>query len=125
VEYRLLGGLGQEDQAMAVQTEVQERSTRRRTTERARRVAAVATADELDEREEPAPVVTSSRALPRIATVYRGAASGEFRHARCDHELTFVGVRGGIEIDFYCLKCREHVTLTEFALSRVPVGQGG
>ncbi len=111
---------------MPVQT-IQERSTRRRTTGRARRAAAVvAAADDLDEREEPvAPVVVSSRTLPRIATVYRGVASGEFHHARCDRELTFVGVRGGIEIDFYCLNCREHVTLTEFALSRVPVGQGG
>lgn len=111
---------------MPVQTAIQERSTRRKTTERARRaVAVVATADELDDREEPAAPVVSSRTLPRIATVYRGVTSGEFHHARCDRELTFVGVRGGIEIDFYCLNCREHVTLTEFALSRVPVGQGG
>lgn len=110
---------------MAVQTAIPERIARRRTTERARRAAAVATVDEFEEREEPAtPVATSSRTLPRIATVYRGVASGEFHHTRCDRELTFVGVRGGIEIDFYCLNCREHVTLTEFALSRVPVGQG-
>ncbi|MBI2204219.1 MAG: hypothetical protein HYU41_10260 [Candidatus Rokubacteria bacterium] len=111
---------------MPVQTAIQERSTRRRTTERARRAAAVTTTtDDLEEREEPvAPVVTSSRSLPRIATVYRGVASGELHHARCARELTFVGVRGGIEIDFYCLNCREHVTLTEFAMSRVPVGQG-
>ena len=84
------------------------------------------TADTLDEQEEPQhrEPAPSPRTLPRIATVYRGAAAGEFRHARCDRELIFVGVRGGIEIDFYCLTCREHITLPEAALARVPVGQG-
>lgn len=108
---------------MAVHTEIRERGARRRATaERGRRVAAVATIDEVEERQEEASL--APRTLPRIATVYRGASSGEFRHARCDRELTFVGVRGGIEIDFYCLYCREHVTLTEAALGRLPIGQG-
>jgi hypothetical protein len=109
-----------------MQTEVHERSARRRTTERGRRAAAVATADALDERDErPEPeVVVAPRSMPRIVSVYRGAAAGEFRHARCSRELVFVGVRGGIEIDFYCLGCREHITLPEAALARVPVGQG-
>lgn len=111
---------------MTVQAEVQERRARRRTTERGRRAVAVATADTFDDHDEPqhrgpAP---SGRTLPRIATVYRGAAAGEFRHSRCSSEMIFVGVRGGVEIDFYCLSCREHVTLTEAALARVPVGQG-
>jgi hypothetical protein len=112
---------------MTVQTAVRERSARRRTTERARRAVAAVATDTLDEQEEPQqrePAV-SPRTMPRIATVYRGAAAGEFRHARCDRELIFVGVRGGIEIDFYCLACREHITLPEAALARVPVGQGG
>lgn len=109
---------------MAVQTEVHERRARRRTTERGRRPVAVATApDEIEERVEPVAVV-SPRAMPRIVSVYRGVANGELRHSRCDRELVFVGVRGGIEIDFYCLTCREHITLPEAALSRVPVGQG-
>lgn len=109
---------------MAMQAEIHERSARRRTTERGRRAVAVATADALDgrdERREPEPV--APRAMPRIVSVYRGAAGGEFRHARCDRELIFVGVRGGIEIDFYCLGCREHITLPEAALARVPVGR--
>ena len=113
---------------MALQTEVHERSSRRRMTERGRRAVAVATADALEEREgreEREPVVpASARTMPRIVSVYRGVRSGEFRHSRCDRELVFVGVRGGIEIDFYCLTCREHITLTESALARVPVGQG-
>ena len=111
---------------MTVQAEVHERRTRRKTTERGRRPTAVATADTLDEHEEPEhrEPAPSPRTLPRIVTVYRGVAAGEFRHARCDRELIFVGVRGGIEIDFYCLTCREHITLTEAALARVPVGQG-
>jgi hypothetical protein len=113
---------------MAVQTEVHERSARRKTTERGRRAVAVVTAEALEDREDQeereAATPVSARTMPRIVTVYRGAASGEFRHSRCDRELTFVGVRGGIEIDFYCLTCREHITLTEAALARVPVGQG-
>ena len=112
---------------MAVQAAVvHERSTKRRTTERVRRpiAVAVATPDELDEPVVEVVHVVSSRTMPRIVSVYRGAASGEFRHARCDRELVFVGVRGGIEIDFYCLTCREHITLTEAALARAPVGQG-
>ncbi len=109
---------------MALQTEIRERSARRRTTERGRRAVAVATADALDERDErreSEPI--APRVMPRIVSVYRGAAAGEFRHARCDRELIFVGVRGGIEIDFYCLGCREHITLPEAALARVPVGR--
>ena len=111
---------------MTVQTAVQERSGRRKTTERGRRAAAVASAHTVEENDEPEhrEPAASPRTLPRIATVYRGAAAGEFRHARCDRELIFVGVRGGIEIDFYCLTCREHITLPEAALARVPVGQG-
>lgn len=111
---------------MTVPAAVQERSTRRKTTERGRRAVAAVAADTLEDHEEPEHLEAppSPRTLPRIATVYRGAAAGEFRHARCDRELIFVGVRGGIEIDFYCLSCREHITLTEAALARVPVGQG-
>jgi hypothetical protein len=43
-------------------------------------------------------------------------------HTRCHSRIDFVGVRGGIEFDFYCLVCREHVTLTEAALPRIPEG---
>lgn len=107
---------------MSVQTEV-ERKNRRRGAERPRRATVpTATDEQIEERSEPEPVAT--RAMPRIVTVYRGAGAGELRHARCGRELIFVGVRGGIEVDFYCLSCREHITLTEAALARVPLGQG-
>lgn len=113
---------------MTAHMAVHEKVARRKTTERARRaVAAVATAEDLDEdgeREHVAvPAVVTSRTMPRIVSVYRGPVGGELRHSRCERELTFIGVRGGIEIDFYCLVCREHITLPEAALARVPVGR--
>ena len=110
---------------MAVQTAVQERVARRRTTERARRPAhptAPIVTDDVEEHVEPAAVVTP-RTMPRIVSVYRGVAAGELRHSRCEQELHFVGMRGGIELDFYCLTCREHLTFPEAALVRVPVGR--
>jgi hypothetical protein len=65
----------------------------------------------------------TSSALPRIVTVYRGP-EGDIYHARCHTPVGFIGTRGGIEYDFYCLECREHVTLTENALTRIPQGSG-
>jgi hypothetical protein len=65
----------------------------------------------------------SPRTIPRVVSVFRGM-DGRLHHARCGHEVELVGVRGGIELDFHCLACWEHVTLTEAALTRVPVGQG-
>lgn len=63
-------------------------------------------------------------AIPPIVTVHRGA-NGGIVHTRCARQIEFVGVRGGgVEVDFYCLACREHVTLTEAALSRIPLGRG-
>jgi hypothetical protein len=63
------------------------------------------------------------RTLPRIVTVFRGV-DGRLYHARCGRRVELVGIRGGIELDFRCVTCWEHVTLTEAALARVPVGQG-
>lgn len=65
----------------------------------------------------------TARLIPRIVTVFRGV-DGLLYHARCGRRVELVGVRGGIELDFHCLACWEHVTLTEAALGRVPVGQG-
>ncbi len=112
---------------MAVQMEVQEKVARRKTSERARRAVAVAataaTVAEDDEQVEPVTpaAVVTSRTMPRIVSVYRGPVNGEIHHARCNRELIFIGIRGGIEVDFYCLGCREHITLPEAALARVPV----
>lgn len=106
---------------MAVQMEVQEKRARRKTTERARRTVAVAAPDDVQE-SVPAVVVTP-RTMPRVVSVYRGAVAGQIHHARCDRELIFVGMRGGIELDFYCLHCREHISLPEAAITRVPIGK--
>ena len=38
---------------------------------------------------------------------------------RCRSAIDFRGSRGGLELDFYCRVCREHVHLPEHALSRV------
>lgn len=64
-----------------------------------------------------------STSLPPVVTVFR-ALDGAIHHGRCGREIDFLGIRGGVEIDFYCLTCREHVTLTQGTLARLPLGQG-
>ena len=107
---------------MAAQMERQEKRARRKATERVRRAVAVAVATE-DVEEHVPEVVVTTRTMPRIVSVYRGPSVGQLYHARCDRELIFVGMRGGIELDFYCLDCREHISLPEAALPRVPIGK--
>lgn len=57
---------------------------------------------------------------PPIVTVFRGPDG--IYHARCRRRIEFRGSRGGLEFDFYCLGCREHVTLPEAVLPRIPAG---
>ena len=115
---------------MAVQIEVHEKVAKRKTAVRGRRpvvAVAVKSMDDVEERSEPREEVVappSSRSMPRIVSVYRSAVTGEVHHARCATELSFIGIRGGIEVDFYCMSCREHITLPGAALARVPIGQG-
>lgn len=97
---------------MATETEQLPRIAPRRGPGRPRRSATLAPGAE----ETP-------RVIPRVATVFRGL-DGRLYHTRCGRRVELVGVRGGIELDFHCLACWEHVTLTEAALTRVPVGQG-
>jgi len=67
-------------------------------------------------------VTTAERAkIPPVATVFR--RNDALHHTRCTRRIDFVGMRGGIEFDFYCIECREHVTLTQGALPRIPEGQ--
>jgi hypothetical protein len=47
---------------------------------------------------------------------------GRIGHSRCGRPLEFHGCRAGIELDFYCHACVEHVTLPECVLSRIPLG---
>ena len=61
--------------------------------------------------------------IPPVVTVFR-AVDGTIHHARCTQRIDFVGMRGGVELDFYCLTCREHVTLTDGVLERLALGHG-
>ena len=61
--------------------------------------------------------------IPPVSTVFR-TIDGEMRHARCGHPIEFVGTRGGLEIDFYCRACLQHVTLSASALNRLVVAPG-
>ena len=58
---------------------------------------------------------------PPIVTVYFHT-DGELHHAWCRQALEFRGMHAGLEIDFFCLHCVEHVTLPSSILSRIPVG---
>ncbi len=60
-------------------------------------------------------------AVPQVVTVFRDS-DGAIHHRRCGRVIEFVGVRGGIEFDFYCLACREHITLTDSSMARMPIG---
>ena len=63
------------------------------------------------------------RDVPPIATVFRDRA-GTLRHARCGSAMALHGMRGEIEVDFYCLTCIAHVTLPRGGLDRVPIHLG-
>ncbi len=55
-----------------------------------------------------------------IVTVFL-TPDGRIHHTWCDQPLDFQGRRAGVEVDFFCLRCMEHVTLPESILPRVPV----
>jgi hypothetical protein len=57
---------------------------------------------------------------PPISTVYIGS-DGTIYHARCGQAVEYLRTRSGLELDFYCLTCVEHVTLALNALPRVPM----
>jgi hypothetical protein len=56
---------------------------------------------------------------PPLASVFR-SPDGRICHARCGWLLQLQGRRGGLELDFYCQHCVEHVTLPECILPRIP-----
>jgi len=66
---------------------------------------------------------TSRSIMPPVATVFR-APDGGLHHARCASRMDFMGRRAGLELDFYCLICCEHVTVTPYVLSRLPEPAG-
>ncbi len=59
--------------------------------------------------------------MPTITTVFLGEEG--LHHARCGHGMIFLRKRQGLELDFHCRVCHETMTLPEYALSRVPVGE--
>jgi hypothetical protein len=61
-------------------------------------------------------------AAPPMVVVFR-AGDGRIAHARCRHPLEFHGYRARIELDFYCPRCMEHVTVPDCVLSRIPLGE--
>ena len=62
-----------------------------------------------------------SPAPPPMIVVFR-TRQGRVAHARCRRPLEFLGRRGGIELDFYCPCCMEHVTVPDCVLPRIPLG---
>ena len=68
--------------------------------------------------ERRAPV--DRREAPPVNTVY--LTDEGLRHSRCGQVLAFVRRRQALELVFHCRGCHEHLTLTEFALSRIPHG---
>jgi hypothetical protein len=61
------------------------------------------------------------RENPPIVTVYFHT-DGELHHGWCGQPLEFHGTRAGLEMDFFCIHCVEHVTLPNAILPRIPVG---
>ena len=77
------------------------------------------------ERGRQSEVITpSDRLTPPPANAFY-TPGGSLRHAWCGSPLALMGRRGGIEIDFYCGQCLEHVTLPECILPRLPVRLAG
>jgi hypothetical protein len=60
------------------------------------------------------------REAPRVSTVY--LTDEGLRHARCGSIVVLVRRRQAVELDFHCRACHEHISLTEYALTRVPFG---
>jgi|RhiMetdeSRZDD1v2_1073273.scaffolds.fasta_scaffold447007_2 hypothetical protein len=55
---------------------------------------------------------------PPITTVF--VTGGQLHHSWCKQPLDYQGTRAGLELDFYCYRCVEHVSLPETVLSRIP-----
>ena len=65
-------------------------------------------------------VVSEASLDAPIVTVYQ-APDGLFHHAWCHQPLEYHGRRARLEVDFFCLRCVEHVALPETVLARIPV----
>lgn len=57
--------------------------------------------------------------MPPVTTVHR-APDGSLHHTRCSRRMEFMGGRAGVELDFYCYTCCEHITLNPYVVMRLP-----
>ena len=57
---------------------------------------------------------------PPIVTVFM-KPSGTIYHTRCRQPLAYQGIRARLEVDFYCLRCVEHVSLPLTVVPRIPM----
>ena len=64
-------------------------------------------------------LTTSRSPMPPVTTVHR-APDGTLHHTRCARRMEFMGGRGGVELDFYCYTCCEHITLNPYVVMRLP-----
>ena len=64
-------------------------------------------------------LTTPASTVPPVATVYR-APDGALHHTRCRRRMEFMGNRAGVELDFYCYTCCEHITLNYYMVTRLP-----
>jgi hypothetical protein len=62
---------------------------------------------------------TTRSTMPPVATVHR-APDGSLHHTRCARRMEFMGGRAGVELDFYCYTCCEHITLNPYVVMRLP-----
>jgi len=67
-----------------------------------------------------ATVRPAANEMPTITTVFLGDEG--LHHARCGQAMVFLRKRQGLELDFHCRVCHEHIALTEYALNRIPGG---
>lgn len=67
-----------------------------------------------------APPARAAEESPPVVTLFR-APDGGFFHARCRQPLEYQGRRAQLELDFYCLRCVEHVSIPESVVPRIPL----
>ena len=67
-----------------------------------------------------------TRELDGVAIDVFMGSDGAICHAACWRPLDYHGVRGGLEVDFYCPECVSHVSLPLHRLPAIPMsGRAG
>lgn len=68
------------------------------------------------------PRARAAEESPPVVTLLR-APDGAIFHARCRQPLEYQGRRARLELDFYCLRCVEHVSIPESVVPRIPLNR--